>query len=282
MKKQASFIFIFFFLLASSLLLLSSCTDKPGEGDEFAQLDWGTAALCIENPIAEGDSLCYHIEFKLDTLAGESELAKSLSAVLCDSVIGLTGHATILQAMQAFADSTEAEWKPELAERYADMPEYRDILQYYYNVEGTEVKTPSNSPSMGRTKESLALEGEVGRGSVLSYQVTTSCYLGGAHGSYVVDYYNFDIESGKLLNISDVVPADKEALALKAMQEQLCKDWEAKDLADLQEKTGITMLGDLYLTNNFLLRGDSIEFLFNQYEIAPYAAGLISVTIKRP
>ena len=66
------------------------------------------------------------------------------------------------------------------------------------------------------------------------------------------------------------------------MEEQLCKDWEAKDLADLQEKTGITMLGDLYLTNNFLLKGDSILFLFNQYEIAPYAAGLISVTLPRP
>jgi len=66
------------------------------------------------------------------------------------------------------------------------------------------------------------------------------------------------------------------------MEERLCKDWEAKDLADLQEKTGITMLGNLYLTNNFLLRGDSIVFLFNQYEIAPYAAGLISVTLAKP
>ena len=65
-------------------------------------------------------------------------------------------------------------------------------------------------------------------------------------------------------------------------QKQLCKDWEAQNLADLQEKTGITMLGDLYLTNNFLLTGDSIMFLFNQYEIAPYAAGLISVTIPLP
>ena len=66
------------------------------------------------------------------------------------------------------------------------------------------------------------------------------------------------------------------------MAEQLCEDWEAKDLADLQEKTGITMLGDLYLTDNFLFKGDSILFLFNQYEIAPYAAGLISVTVEKP
>ena len=66
------------------------------------------------------------------------------------------------------------------------------------------------------------------------------------------------------------------------MAEQLCKDWEADDLEDLQEKTGITMLGDLYLTNNFLMKGDSLEFLFNQYEIAPYSAGLIGITIPLP
>ena len=69
---------------------------------------------------------------------------------------------------------------------------------------------------------------------------------------------------------------------LKAMEKQLCDDWEAEDMEELREQTGITMLGDLYLTNNFLLKNDSIEFLFNQYEIAPYAAGLISVTIPSP
>ena len=69
---------------------------------------------------------------------------------------------------------------------------------------------------------------------------------------------------------------------IEAMKEQLCKDWDAKDWTDLQEETGIGALGELYLTNNFLLKNDSIEFLFNQYEIAPYAAGLIGVTVKWP
>ena len=120
------------------------------------------------------------------------------------------------------------------------------------------------------------------RDDVLSYSEQIDTYLGGAHGSHYVRYYNFDLATGKLLGIQDVVPAEKEMLVLMTMQEKLCEDWEAKDLADLQEKTGITMLGDLYLTDNFLLQGDSITVLFNQYEIAPYAAGLISVTVPKP
>lgn len=251
------------FLFSYSLIFLFSCIDRPATTtNEPEELAWGTASLCIEKPIVPGDSLCYHIEFNLDTLAGESDLAKTLSQVIRDSVIYSGDFATVQQAMKAFADSTEAEWIPELAERYEDQPDFRDVLQYYYTVEGNVVETQNDS--------------------ILSYMTTTDCYLGGAHGSYVVFYYNFDKTTGKLLSIKDVVPQEKEQEMLKAMEKQLCEDWEAKDLADLQEKTGITMLGDLYLTNNFLLKKDSIEFLFNQYEIAPYAAGLIGVSVKKP
>ena len=234
MKK----LFIFLPLIA----VVSACVDwKSGSSSEHVEYSWGKASMCIENPIAPGESLCYQIKFELDTLAAGSDLAAALSQVLRDSVIYTTSHPTVREAMKAFADMTEEEWKKELAEIYSDELEYKDALQYYYSVEGHPL--------------------EESQEGVLSYQTTTDCYL---------------------LSIRDVIPEGKEQEVLKAMEEQLCKDWEAKDLADLQEKTGITMLGDLYLTNNFFVKEDSILFLFNQYEIAPYAAGLISVTVEKP
>ena len=249
--------------VASLILLVCACTDWNSGETGLPDLSWGTAEFCIENPIAPGEKYCYQIKIELDTLAGESELAKQLASVLRDSVLYTPARQTIQEAITAFADSIETEWKAELAENYEPESEYKEMFQYYYNVEGETVE------GTGSEKQD----------SILSYQVTTSCYLGGAHGSHVVWYYNFDRASGKLLDIHDIVPQDKEKLVLTEMGEQLCRDWDAKDLADLQEQTGITMLGDLYLTNNFLLKKDSITFLFNQYEIAPYAAGLISVTI---
>ena len=245
------------------LALLCACEEQQGSGNEAQPaLPWGTDSLCIDNPIAPGESLCYQIELKLDTLADGSELAGQLAAVLRDSVLSTPGYATVKETMAAFADKTKTEWEAELAERYEPESEYKDMFQYYYIVKGNPV--------------------ENGLDSIMSYEAQTSCYLGGAHGSHVVQYFNFNRTSGKLLSIQDIVPAAKEMLVLMAMQDQLCQDYEAKDLADLQEQTGITMLGDLYLTNNFLLKGDSILFLFNQYDIAPYSAGLISVTLPRP
>ena len=241
--------------------LMCACVEQP-DNDNQQALSWGTDSLCIENPIVPGESLCYQIQLRLDTLADGSELAKQLAVVLRDSVLNAPGHATIHETMTAFADNMKAEWETELAERYEPETEYKDMFQYHYIVKGSPVENELDS--------------------IMSYETQTSCYLGGAHGSYVVQYYNFEKASGKLLAIGDIVPAEKEMLVLTAMGDQLCKDWEVEDMAELQEKTGITMLGDLYLTNNFLLKGDSILFLFNQYEIAPYSSGLINVTVARP
>jgi len=249
-------------LILPLVLLACACEEQPIGGDTQPPLVWGTDSLCIENPIAPGESHCYQIQLRLDTLPDSTALAEQLKAVLCDSILYTPGRATIREAMTAFADSVEAEWKMELAERYEPESEYKDMFQYHYFIKGNPVEN--------------ALD------SIMSYEVLTTCYLGGAHGSHVVQYFNFERTSGKLLTIQDIVPAEKEMLVLMAMQDQLCKDYEVKDITELQEQTGITMLGDLYLTNNFLLKGDSILFLFNQYDIAPYSAGLISITLARP
>jgi len=251
------------FFILSMVLLVSACTGcGGGETEQQENLSWGTAEVSRENPVVPGDSLSYQISIKLDTLTGESDLARQLAAVLRDSVLRVSGCLPVSEAITLHADSIETEWRVELAEMYDPEMDFKETLQYYYSVEGSAV--------------------EGGCKDVLSYQTTTDCYLGGVHGSYVVQYYNLDKKSGKLLTIGDVVPAGKESQVLRAMEEQLCRDWDATDLDDLKEQTGITVLGDLYLTSNFLLKGDSIEFLFNQYEIAPYAAGLISVTIPSP
>ncbi|MBQ8453863.1 MAG: DUF3298 domain-containing protein [Bacteroidaceae bacterium] len=248
--------------ILSLAVLFCACEDWKVTDEKQDEPAWGKASLCIENPIHEGDSLCYHIEFNLDTLAGDGQLACSLADVLRDSVFYKQGLATVQETMTAYADSMEAEWKAEMAEMYDPESEWRETLQYSYTIEGSPVENDCDS--------------------ILTYQTTIDCYLGGAHGSYVIFYYNFDRNSGKLLGIRDFVPADKEKEVLKAMETQLCKDWEAKDVNELREKTGILMLGDLYLSNNFMPKGDSLSFLFNQYDIAPYAAGLIGITIKKP
>lgn len=249
-------------LILSLAALFCACEERKGTVSEQEEPEWGKASVIVENPIAPGDTLCYHIEFNLDTLSGESDLAKGLSQVLRDSIIASEGQPTVMQAIAASIESLEAEWKEMLAEVYDEDDEYHGLLQYNYTLEGGPVET--------------------GNDDVLSYQTSFDMYLGGAHGMYAVGYYNFDKKTGKLINIRDIVPADKEKAVLKAMIDQLIKDFDAADEEDLKDNAGITMLGDVYLTSNFLLKKDSILFLFNPYEIAPFCCGAIDVTVPRP
>ena len=90
---------------------------------------------------------------------------------------------------------------------------------------------------------------------------------------------NMDSKSGKVLQVSDVF-AD-EASVLRLMQGQLLVDNGCETVEQLREKTAILMLGDLYVSdNNFLLLDDGVLFTFNQYDIAPYSSGVISVKLS--
>jgi len=37
---------------------------------------------------------------------------------------------------------------------------------------------------------------------------------------------------------------------------------------------------DMFATENFILGSDGVTFIYNPYEIAPYAAGVIELTIS--
>lgn len=241
--------------------LVCACTGQGGSDEAPCELAWGTDSVHVERPIAPGEALCYQVNIKLDTLQGESPLAQQVNAMLRGDVLG-TWRPSVHHALQAFADSIDATWKQDLAEFYDADDEYKDMYQYNLDVTGS---------AMDATTE-----------GVLSYETRTDSYQGGAHGSYDIRYYNFDKKSGRQIAIDDVVPADKREALLEQMKQKLCADNGVSSITELQEQTCITMLGDLYLTDNFLLKGDSIMFVFGQYEVAPYSVGIVLVTVPRP
>mgnify|MGYP003306620872 CR=1 FL=1 len=49
-------------------------------------------------------------------------------------------------------------------------------------------------------------------------------------------------------------------------------------LEDLQ-KLGILQLTNIYIPDNFLMFKEAVHFLFNRYDIAPYAAGEIVLEV---
>ena len=113
---------------------------------------------------------------------------------------------------------------------------------------------------------------------LLVYKIYYQEYTGGAHGIYSTNYYNFDLKTKMILKLEDIfVPNYKKAL-VEEIWRQLIKDNKVSTKEELRDM-GYEYSDELSPTSNFKLDKQSITFLYNVYEIAPYSMGSISITI---
>ncbi len=113
----------------------------------------------------------------------------------------------------------------------------------------------------------------------LTYDFTKYCELGGAHGSFSSYSINFDKRTRKLIK-SAINPAKSksmQAILRKGVMQYL------KDCGE--DVTDATLNSCLMLSDGNTIplpehspwiANDSVNFVYQQYEIAPYAVGLIS------
>lgn len=112
---------------------------------------------------------------------------------------------------------------------------------------------------------------------VATYFFTGYGYMGGAHGSTLGDTQSFDAQTGAKLTYANVFGPDAEAKLIKRVRDGLW-DQYFKDMAGEG-----TTLADMLLVNPDALTlpqtpptfvENGIIFIYQQYEIAPYAAGM--------
>lgn len=111
-----------------------------------------------------------------------------------------------------------------------------------------------------------------GRGGSICYTVDYEIYSGGAHPNSIISCVNIDSGTGKEITLQDVFAPDTEEALTNKMVERLAQQNGVGSIEQLKEK-GYFSFSDMYITNNFMLKKDSIIFLYNNYEIAPYYMG---------
>jgi hypothetical protein len=108
--------------------------------------------------------------------------------------------------------------------------------------------------------------------------ILTSDYMfsGGAHGNTVVQSFNYDVEEGKRVYLTDILTTEEQ---LKKVQNYV---WEyaieKPDIfyPDLKKE-------DIQLTKDtaFYFTDEGIVLVFQQYEIAPYVSGNQEIAIPK-
>ena len=120
---------------------------------------------------------------------------------------------------------------------------------------------------------------EYGMENVINYRLLEDVFTGGAHPSKLTTILRFDTQTGDFITLDQVFPAINQSKLQDILLAKLMKDQNAHSLEELHKK-GILEMTDMFISNNFALREDSIEFYYNEYDIAPYASGACTICVS--
>ncbi|MPS71949.1 MAG: DUF3298 domain-containing protein [Chryseobacterium sp.] len=105
---------------------------------------------------------------------------------------------------------------------------------------------------------------------VLTLQYSGSGYSGGAHGYYFENYKAFDLKNNKVISQADIFKNPADANWNKILQDHF----------DEPDQKEMLLVDKIELNNNFYFDQNKITFVYNQYEIAAYAAGVVYITLN--
>lgn len=112
------------------------------------------------------------------------------------------------------------------------------------------------------------------------YGIERYAYMGGDHDLETRNYFNFDLKTGKLITETDLFNENYQSELSKLIKARIIE--EGKEYKDENNSEIIKSLEDIdsiKSNGNFYITDESINYVFNPYEIAPYNMGQTQVTL---
>lgn len=229
----------------------TTTTSSSGKSDSTTGSEFSVNEVFYKsvNNCKKTDSNCSYIELTVTKLMQGPAKDKINTAIL-DSVIkfSYTGDSLTAFNMNAVLDTFVAGYNA----NKADMTSRgygADVIPWALE---TNASIPYYNPA------------------IVSYQIYSYSFLGGAHPSTNNWYYNFDWNTGNALKITDVLKPGFE----KKLNELIVADFrKQKNLKPNEPLNSILFNNTLTYTNNFAIQQGKLVFMYNPYDIAAYVYG---------
>ena len=115
--------------------------------------------------------------------------------------------------------------------------------------------------------------------SLWSYAMDVYEYTGGAHGNRYLLIQNYNLMTGDAVNEQDLFIDDYyEQLKTLLLEALIAQTDEAETRKDLR-RLGYSV-ADVVPNENFYVTDEGITYVYNPYEIAPYAMGCIQISLS--
>ena len=213
---------------------------------------------------AQEDSLTVSIHIEYPTAIGKTD---ALNNIQRDLKHRLFGEAYIdmepQQALDAYVAMLKTEYKINNLPLKEDWE--KDNRDYEYAPICCEEQVLTGSV-MGEVK------------GILSYCVERYVYTGGAHGSNFRQFVNYNLQTGEQIDEEQLFAENyQEPLTQLLLQYMVEQNDEIALIQDLHE-AGYNV-DDIHPNDNFYLAEEGITYVFNPYDIAPYALGETEILI---
>ena len=123
----------------------------------------------------------------------------------------------------------------------------------------------------------MSSEVESGYRGILNYVIFNEVYTGGAHPNSYYTALNFDTSTGKEIVLQDIFKDDYETRLTQELVVELANYFKVEPVTEVVVRG--YLINDFYISNNFILGKEKITFIYNRYDIAPYAVGEIMLDI---
>ena len=245
------------YLLLLLPLLFFACkgTDKSSLTFETITVD---KTVMLSND--ENSPRCQvHLKL-LQAAAVDSSCAKIINETLMSRLLNKSDERDLKTAAEMFVEDYTTSYKNTMLPLYnqdrADTTK-KAWYEYHYVIEATTQQGTANT---------------------LAYLATIDYYEGGAHGINQLITFNFDLTTGKLITLSDVFAPGYEKQLKSTLLKALKSKTGLNSMNELKD-AGYLYSMDIFPSENFILNDETITFVYNPYEIAPYAVGSIELII---
>lgn len=141
-------------------------------------------------------------------------------------------------------------------------------------------------PAMQHSSASMNWESDVrmevlwNAGNIISMACNRYEFTGGAHGMSTTRLIVWDMQKLRQMTLNDVFKPGYEDTLRAALEKKLRQEYDIPEEVALNDREhGLLFEKHLALSQNFYLTGKGIGFIYNPYEVAPYAAGPIELYI---
>jgi hypothetical protein len=253
-KMKNNFYLLFF---TAFYLLLQAC--QPNAKPKTAPVDDGLPIVqrkfAKASPNCHQDSnRCIVLKAEYPILQGGGGVEKSMN----DTILHYVKSAFVFEENAAIE-------KMSLAKAAQAMVDYYDAFS---NPDSNNFVTPWEIETFGEVIRNSA--------GILAVSLSNYSFTGGAHPNTTMTLLNFDIKTGKTLQLKDFIR--DEAKLKKLVEAKFRQERDLNPRENLNE-AGFFWEGAFVLPDSFALQNDGILFYYNTYDVAPYAQGPTSFVL---